>query len=152
MALLLIAVLHVQQPDERGQDMGHDLVGRYRDLLQPGSYLAISHITDEGVPTALEGKLVELKRMYDTGSSPVIWRAHQQIRHLFGDFALVEPGMTWTPSWHPEDADPHVEPILFSSPNESVIYAGVGRKRVTVQVVGSGGVQGFPMTAEWMAS
>jgi S-adenosyl methyltransferase len=72
--------------------------------------------------------LVKLKSMYDTSSSPVIWRTHQQIATLFGDFDLLEPGLTWTPLWHPEKAELGTHNAAFAEPSESVIYAGVGRK------------------------
>src|SRR5256885_13285098 len=59
-----------------GVDISPRALARYRELLPSGSYLAISHITDDGVPPEVAGKLVELKQMYDTSSSPVIWRSH----------------------------------------------------------------------------
>jgi hypothetical protein len=127
-ALLVIAVLHVQQPDADGVDVGPRAIARYRELLPAGSYLAISHITDDGVPEEVGERLVELKQMYDTSSSPVIWRSHDQIRDLFGDFELLPPGMGWTPSWHPEETGPTSPVIEFDQPNEAVIWAGVGRK------------------------
>ncbi|MFL6122936.1 SAM-dependent methyltransferase [Actinophytocola sp.] len=127
-ALLVIAVLHVQQPDADGVDVGPRAIARYRELLPPGSYLAISHITDDGVPEEVGERLVDLKQMYDTSSSPVIWRSHDQIRELFGDFELLPPGMGWTPSWHPEETGPTSPTIEFDKPNEAVIWAGVGRK------------------------
>jgi S-adenosyl methyltransferase len=127
-ALLVIAVLHVQQPDAHGADTGPRAMTRYRELLPPGAYLAITHITDEGVPDDVGEKLVELKKMYDTASSPVIWRSHAEIRELFGNFELVPPGMGWTPDWHPEETGPNSPKIEFDRPNEAVIWAGVGRK------------------------
>jgi hypothetical protein len=127
-AILLIAVLHVQQPGPDGTDIGPQAVARYRQLMVPGSYLALSHITDEGVPPELDQKLVELKEMYDSRSSPVIWRSHDDIRALFGDFQMLDPGMVWTTQWHPEETSPSAPVITFASPNESVIWAGVGRK------------------------
>jgi hypothetical protein len=127
-ALLVIAVLHVQQPGPDGVDVGPQAIARYRELLPSGSYLAVSHITDEGVPDDVAEKLIELKQLYDTSSSPVIWRSHAEIRELFGDFDLLPPGMAWTPSWHPEETGPTSPVIEFERPNEAVIWAGVGRK------------------------
>ncbi|HKN99689.1 MAG TPA: SAM-dependent methyltransferase [Pseudonocardiaceae bacterium] len=126
--LLMIAVLHVQQLDEHGRDMGADVVARYRELLPSGSYLAISHATNEGVPPAIAEQMVELKAMYDQSSSPVIWRTHQEIAALFGDFELVEPGLTWTPSWHPEESVSRADDPVFAHPGESIAYAGIARK------------------------
>jgi hypothetical protein len=127
-ALLMIAVLHVRQRDQRGDDIGAEIVARFRELLPRGSYLAISHITDEGVPADIADRLVQLKIMYDTAGSPVIWRTRGQIAELFGDFQLIEPGLTWTPSWHPEETGSSLQGVTFDQPNESVIFAGVGRK------------------------
>jgi hypothetical protein len=127
-ALLVIAVLHVQQPGPDGIDVGPLAIARYRELLPSGSFLAISHITDEGVPEDLADKLVELKAMYDTSSSPVIWRSQAEIRDLFGNFHLEPPGLVWTPDWRPEETGPNSPVIEFERPNEAVIWAGVGRK------------------------
>ena len=127
-ALLLVAVLHVQQPGPDGTDIGPQAVARYRELLSPGSYLVLSHISDEGVPPEVGKGLVDLKRMYDTSSSPVIWRPRNDFRSLFGTFELVEPGLVWTPDWHPEESSPNSPEIEFDSPSESVILCGVGRK------------------------
>jgi hypothetical protein len=127
-AVLMIAVLHVQQQDELGQDMGEALVARYRDLLSPGSYLTISHLTDDGVPPAFVERMAKLKQMYDTTSSPVIWRTRQQIRDLFADFEILDPGLTWTPDWHPEETGSMIKGVNFERSSESAIFAGVGRK------------------------
>jgi hypothetical protein len=123
-----MAVLHVQQPGPDGKDIGAEAMRRYRQLLPSGSYLAISHITSEGVPPEVDQKLVDLKQMYDQRSSPVIWRTHDEIAELFGDFTILEPGMAWTTQWHPEETSPTWPVITFATPNESVIWAGVGRK------------------------
>jgi len=128
-ALLLIAVLHVAQPGEDGTEIGPDAVARLRDLLPSGSYLALSHITDDGVPDEVQGKLVDLKKMYDeSSSSDVIWRSRPNIQAMLGDFELVEPGWTWTPEWHPEETGPTAKHIDFATPAHAVIWAGVGRK------------------------
>jgi hypothetical protein len=127
-AVLLVAVLHVRQPGPDGTDIGPAAVARYRDLLPRGSYLALSHITDQDVPDELVRKLAELKTMYDASGNHVIWRTRADIAALFGDFTLIEPGMTWTPLWHPEETDVTAPVVEFEDPSESVIWAGVGRK------------------------
>jgi hypothetical protein len=127
-AVLLIAVLHVQQPGPDGTDVGPAAVARLRTLMSSGSYLAISHATAEGVPPELDAKLVELKELYDSRSSPVIWRKRDEVKELFGDFEIITPGVTWTPLWHPEETSPTAQLITFATPNESIAWAGVGRK------------------------
>jgi hypothetical protein len=127
-AVLLVAVLHIHQPGHDGEDIGPESVARYRKLMNPGSYLVISQVTDEGVPAEVGEKLVELKQLYDASSNPVVWRKQSEIRALLGDFELLEPGMTWTPLWHPEESSPNSPELEFASPEESVIWVGVGRK------------------------
>ena len=119
-AVLLIAVLHLRQSDARGVDVGPRAVARYRELSSPGSYLAISHLTDEGVPN--RAKLVGF------GELAAVWRSKPEIEELFGDFELVEPGVTWTAQWHPEEAAPGAPAVEFEAPGESAMWAGVGRK------------------------
>jgi hypothetical protein len=66
--------------------------------------------------------------MYDGTSTKLILRSQQEIRALLGDFELVEPGMSWTPSWRPEEDRPNSPVVSFATPNESAGWAGVGRK------------------------
>ncbi|GAB3444641.1 SAM-dependent methyltransferase [Actinophytocola sediminis] len=127
-ALMCIAVLHVLQLDADGVDITTQAMARYRELLPPGSYLTISHGTDDGVPDDIAEQLAELKRMYDNSSTRVLWRPRDEIRQYFGDFELVEPGMSWSQSWHPEETGPNSPVIEFDKPNEAVVWAGVGRK------------------------
>ncbi|WP_328608841.1 SAM-dependent methyltransferase [Amycolatopsis sp. NBC_00345] len=131
-ALLLIAVLHFQQPPSPDSgtegDLGPSLVARYRDLLAPGSYLAISHGTEDGVPAHVKDLLTQLKTAYDASSSPVVYRDREEITRLFGDFTLLEPGVAWTADWHPEQADDNEVSVHFESPSESTVLAGAARK------------------------
>jgi S-adenosyl methyltransferase len=129
-AVLMAAVLHVHQPGPGGDDVGAESVARFRDLVPNGSYLAISHITNEGIPPEFVPKIMDLKHLYDEMcSSDVIWRTRWEIDALLGDFAPVHPGMVWTPQWRPEEARPSAQhPLRFASPNQAVIWAGVGQK------------------------
>lgn len=127
-ALLMIALLHGQQRDEHGHDIGNQIVAQYRELLPIGSYLAISHATDDGVPPEAAEQLSQVKKLYDASGSPAIWRPREEIASLFGDFELVEPGLTWVPLWHPEEGGTSVPDVTLRDPSESVIWAGIGRK------------------------
>lgn len=126
-AVLMIAVLHVFQPGPDGADIGARTVARYRELLSGGSYLGISHVTDEGVPPELAPKLAKLKQLCDDANSRVICRRQSEINALFGDFEVLDPGVVWIPEWRPEE-DPPGRTITFETPNHAVIWAGVGRK------------------------
>lgn len=128
-AILLIAVLHLEQPDQSGTDVGPDAVARLRELLPRGSYLAISHGTDDGVPPQLAEKLAEIKAMYDASSSSnLVLRAHHEIEALLGDFDVVEPGWAWTTEWRPEESSASTPTITLPEPSYAVAWAGIGRK------------------------
>lgn len=128
-ALLLIAVLHVQQPDHTGRDIGPDAVARLRTLLPAGSYLAISHATDDGVPPELARKMADMKALYDgSSSSRVVWRQREDVEALLGTFEVVEPGWSWTGEWHPEQSSPSAPDITFPAANYAIVWAGVGKK------------------------
>ncbi|HVV23325.1 MAG TPA: SAM-dependent methyltransferase [Pseudonocardiaceae bacterium] len=129
-ALLMIAVLHVRQIGPNGDDIGDAVLSRYRELVVPGSYLAISQLTMDGVTAEMDGHLADLKRMYDTSSSSqAIFRDRAGIEALFGDFEIVDPGVTWTPLWHPEESSPSAPSVTFAQANDSAILCGIGRKR-----------------------
>jgi hypothetical protein len=130
--LLMIAVLHIQQLPAPGrpasEDLGPQLVDSYRALLAPGSYLGISHVTGEGIPDAFAAMLTSIKTRYDESGSPVIWRTAREIQDLFGDFRMVDPGLVWTPEWHPDEAvitdeTPHLDDV-----KQSIVLAGAARK------------------------
>ncbi|SFO52055.1 SAM-dependent methyltransferase [Amycolatopsis rubida] len=131
-ALLLISVLHFRQPPAPGSgstaDLGPRLTAEYRDLLVPGSYLALSHVTDEGVPPHCEHLLADAKQRYAAAGTGLVYRDRAEITGLFGDFALLEPGVTWTPLWHPEEAGPDDPTVPLDAANESLLLAGVARK------------------------
>ena len=126
-ALLLIAVLHVSQPGPDGADAGPAAVARFRELLGSGSYLVLSHGTADGVPEGRAREMAEFGRMYDATATPVTWRPRREIEALFGDLEMIEPGATWTPLWHPEEQG-DAPAVDFTEPNDSVVWAGVGRK------------------------
>jgi hypothetical protein len=72
--------------------------------------------------------MVEIKHMYDDSSSIINWRSHADVSALFGDFQLIEPGLTWMSEWHPEETGLKVRTVSFRTPNESLAWAGVGQK------------------------
>jgi hypothetical protein len=127
--LLIIAVLHVRQPDGRGIDVAPQAVARYRELLGVDSYLAISHATNDGVPATIKAGLSDVSRMYDADVTPVLARSRADITGLFGDFDILPPGVVWTPLWHPEETVPGAPAVMFDSPAESAVLAGVAHKR-----------------------
>ncbi|QKW40136.1 SAM-dependent methyltransferase [Actinomadura sp. NAK00032] len=113
-ALLLVATLHFI-PDE---DDPQGIMAELRDALAPGSHLALTHASADGVPDVV-AKVVEV---YKRTSAPGTARTKEQVTGLFGDFEILDPGIVWAPLWRPERSITLEEalPIWF--------YAGVGRK------------------------
>ncbi|MGQ4431241.1 SAM-dependent methyltransferase [Streptomyces sp. SAS_260] len=115
-AVLMITILHFVSPDEDPAG----IVAAFRDQLPHGSWLAMSHATNEDRPdtAAAVGKLYSSK-----ATSPVTARSYEEIHGLFDGFDLVEPGLTYVPLWRPDSEDEIPE-----KPSEYWVYAGVGRK------------------------
>jgi hypothetical protein len=74
--MLMMAVLHfVDEPYEH--------VAKLREMLAPGSYLALTHLS----MTEKRGDDTErLRQIYSQASTPVIPRTPREISRLFGDF------------------------------------------------------------------
>ncbi|GAA2359716.1 SAM-dependent methyltransferase [Saccharopolyspora halophila] len=127
-ALLFLAVLHIRQEGPDGTDLTPQALHHYRELLPAGSYLAISHATDDGIGEPTREGVTKVKQMYDDWASKLTWRSKEETAALFGDFELLDPGMTWTSLWHPEDDAPSSPKVDFTDPSDSGCWAGVGRK------------------------
>jgi SAM-dependent methyltransferase len=114
-AVLMLAVLHFI-PDA---DNPAGVTARYRDALAPGSYLAISHGTDESWPEETK----KITGMYQRTATPLTWRNRSQVERLFDGLTIVDPGVVWVTQWHPDHRENGVD-----HPDHSGIHAGVGRK------------------------
>jgi hypothetical protein len=115
MALMMVAVLHyVSDADDVA-----GIVGRYTAALAPGSLLVISHTTRDPRPEVAAA----IQRIWDSAGIVVSHRSRDEVTALFDGLTLVEPGVVWTPQWHPAD---DTEPA-YATPERSVTYAGVAR-------------------------
>ncbi|GAA3554552.1 SAM-dependent methyltransferase [Amycolatopsis ultiminotia] len=96
--VMMMAVLHFVGPD----DHPDELVATYRDALAPGSWLAISQMSEgDGSGEALAG-LRWFVEQYRKTSNPVWMRDREEIEPFFGGWPLLEPGITHLPDWRPE--------------------------------------------------
>jgi SAM-dependent methyltransferase len=116
--LLFLLVLH-WVPDEADPAA---LVERYRRVLAPGSYLGITHMTDDIQEDKISAVASVVRE--SRGAGQVFPRTRGEIAALFGDFSLVEPGLVPTGTWRPGGAgdiadDPEMNELSF---------AGVARK------------------------
>lgn len=112
-AILMVAVLHFLD-DDTGP---HAAVSRYVDAMAPGSYLVLSHIAQEGTD-----EQAQARTLYQKNAVPILGRTREQLAAFFTGTEILEPGIVWTPQWHPESADDIEEPERAKG------YAGVGRK------------------------
>jgi hypothetical protein len=118
--LLMTAVLHFVS--DKADPWG--LVSRYVAALAPGSYLALSHVTDDNVPPqAVQTGLAE----YARATENIYLRSRAQVERFFTGLDLVPPWPDGVPrlvflgEWGAED------PELADSDGSHWGYAGVAR-------------------------
>ncbi|WP_285702755.1 SAM-dependent methyltransferase [Microtetraspora sp. NBRC 16547] len=93
------------------------IVKRFTKAVTAGSYLAISHVTADFEPEAVDASA----KAYNTGPTPFTPRSSTEITRFFDGFELVEPGMVAVFDWHPDD-DPTRATRMAGA------YGAVGRK------------------------
>jgi S-adenosyl methyltransferase len=110
------------------------VVGQFRDAVAPGSYLALSHMTDETHPEAAAGLFRMTQELH--WNTPLISRDRTGIARFFDGFTLVEPGLVAPAQWRPDldnplrnrrgsgdDSEPVLKPI---SPGPAAGDRGAG--------------------------
>jgi hypothetical protein len=112
-AILLVAVLHFV---EDHQDPWA-IVNCYKDLMAPGSYLVISHVTADHLS---EDAAQQARAVYDGASAPGVARTREQVAGFFAGLDMVPPGLVDVSDWRPGHLGPPPGPAVF--------YAGIGRK------------------------
>jgi hypothetical protein len=115
-AVLMVALFHFIPEN----DNPRDIICRLTSPLASGSYLVISHGTQDGPYDPAAGEDV-----YRRAGIDVTLRTREQVEALFVGHDLVEPGVVWVPLWRPESPDD----VFADQPEMSAIHAGVGRKR-----------------------
>lgn len=99
----------------------HDPAGvfaAYREALAPGSFLALTHLTDDF--SVIKGD--ELTELMRSSQNSVRARTRAEVTEFFGDFDLVEPGLVTTSLWRPERTPEN------DDNEQDGLYAGVGQK------------------------
>jgi hypothetical protein len=111
-AVLMVSVLHFL-----GGERPYAAVARYLEAMAPGSFLVISHIAAEDTEEQSKAR-----NLYQKDAVPIVGRTREELAAFFTGMELVEPGVVWTPEWHPEATDIVVEPQFSRG------IVGVGRK------------------------
>ncbi|HWE89030.1 MAG TPA: SAM-dependent methyltransferase [Pseudonocardiaceae bacterium] len=113
--LLLAAIL----PFIPDADDPSGIIDRYLSTLVPGSYLALSHGTNDQADN-FGGALAA----YNNSVMRVTLRSHAELLDLLHGVDLVEPGLVWTTEWRPDGRDPQL-----ASGHEAGTWAAVGQLR-----------------------
>jgi hypothetical protein len=116
-ALLLVAVLHFV---EDAYDP-YTAVAELRDATAPGSVIALTHASYEGMPIPAE-QAGQAVGVYKDIRNPLIMRSREEIARFFEGYDMVEPGLVPMPRWRPDTAPEEEDPFAFSG------FAGVGRR------------------------
>ncbi|HEX4789023.1 MAG TPA: SAM-dependent methyltransferase [Actinospica sp.] len=119
-AVLIVSVLPFV-PDE---DDPVSIVAAYRDATVPGSFLALSHGTNDYRPETV-GKV---EGVYSNTSQPGVFRTRDRVLEFFAGYELLEPGLVDAVRWRPApDARAQDDPLGGDVARYSLL-GGVGRK------------------------
>jgi hypothetical protein len=119
--LLMTAVVHfvADSSDPWG------LVSRYIHAMPPGSYLALSHLSDDQKPPrAVEGFLA----VFEHATEQLYFRSKPELERFFDGLELVppysgaEPALCYTGVWGAED------PVVADSDGSRWLWCGVARR------------------------
>jgi hypothetical protein len=100
------------------------VVSRYVRAMAPGSYLSLSHLTDDAKPpAAVEG----FRRVFDNATERMFFRSRKQVARFFDGLELVPPypgagpELTYSGVWAAED------PELADSDGSRWAYCAVAK-------------------------
>ncbi|NUT46896.1 MAG: hypothetical protein HOV94_06170 [Saccharothrix sp.] len=112
-AVLILAVMHFIPDDDRLRVA----LGRLRDVMAPGSYLAISCGVSEGMG---DDDAHALKSVYRGAGT--VGRSAADVQGFFAGLEMVDPGVVKLPLWRPDGPAPEFDHGTMR------IIGGVGRK------------------------
>jgi hypothetical protein len=119
-ALLMLMTLHfVEDADDPGR-----IVETYRKMLAPGSFLVMSHGTNEYRPAETGG----ITSVYSRASHHIVPRDRTGIRELISGWELADPGLVDVVHWRPEPRELAADPLGGDVARYSTLVA-VGRNR-----------------------
>jgi S-adenosyl methyltransferase len=104
--ILLVGVLHFVEDREDPWAV----VNCYKDMMAPGSFLVISHVTADHLSP---GAARQAQAVYDGASAPGVPRTREQIAGFFAGLDMVAPGLLNVSAWRPGHIGPPPGPALF---------------------------------------
>ncbi|MBE9373969.1 SAM-dependent methyltransferase [Saccharopolyspora sp. HNM0983] len=99
------------------------IMQRYLAALAPGSFAAISHLHNPGDGSEQADLAEESQRRFNAMMGSCFYRGHAEIRAMFGDLEMIDPGLTHLHAWWPDG--PQLGP---PSTGDHLLLGGVGRK------------------------
>lgn len=111
LAVLFVAVFHFVAPPEDPARV----VAAFRERQAPGSYVAISHLTTDGMSAKEQSGWYA---GFSGATVPLVLRSQAEIQSFFDGYELLDPGLVRPWQWHPNDDD---------SPRTTSLFGGVGR-------------------------
>jgi hypothetical protein len=114
-ALMIIAVFHFVP----GQDAPRPIVECLMGALPSGSYLAVSHVTQDFMPPE---QLAAHEKMASAGQSDYWLRSRDEFSALLEGLELVEPGIVPVSQWRPDPG------ASVPEPSEVGVWGAVARK------------------------
>ena len=100
------------------------LVSRYVDAVGPGSYLSLSHLTDDAKPPVAVN---EFRQVFDNATEQMHFRSKKAIARFFDGLEITEPypggerALTYSGLWGAEDVE------LADSDGSRWLYCAVAR-------------------------
>jgi hypothetical protein len=119
--LLLVAVMHLIEDAEDA----YGYCRRYVAAIPEGSYLVLTHLTDELAPERMRGVSETMRQRGMT----LIPRGKAEIERFFDGLDLVEPGIEIANRWRPDPETARGSDPAYDA--DVSIYGGVARKPVT---------------------
>jgi hypothetical protein len=113
--LLFVSMLHFLSD----ADDPAGVIGEMLAPFPPGSHVALTHATADAVP-----QVRAAARVFDAATTPMVVRTRAEVLALVRGLDVVEPGLVWTPEWHPEPGEQIPDP-----PSDRYYHALVARKR-----------------------
>ena len=114
MAVLLVAILMFLKDSEEP----HRIVERLEAAMPSGSYLVISHVTQDFNPEAA----ARGARVYDRATATMTPRGREEVLRFFDGLELVDPGVVQVSRWRPDG------PVPELPGGHPWVWAGVGLK------------------------
>jgi SAM-dependent methyltransferase len=107
--LLLVSILHFIADAENPRR----IVATLRDALAPGSYLVISHGTNEDQPGVADA----VEKVYNRSVAMALHlRSRSEILRFFDGFDVMDPGLVYIPQWRPDPgADVPADPTRYGN-------------------------------------